>query len=160
MNRAYISIGSNQGNRREQMERAIAFLMVLGGAIVKRSDYFETKAWGKEDQPDFLNMCLELTTTKSAHKLLKVIQDIETQLDRQRTQKWGQRTVDLDILFFNDAIINDDQLTVPHPYIPQRKFVLVPLAQVAAGVVHPVLHKTVQQLLESCPDDLEVVKVG
>lgn len=160
MNKAYISIGSNLGNRREQMERAIAFLMVLAGVIIKRSDFYETRAWGKEDQPDFLNMCLMLQTTKSAPDLLKVIHDIETQLDRQRTEKWGQRTVDLDILFFNDEIINTDNLTIPHPYMAQRKFVLVPLAEIAPDFIHPIHHKSVQQLLAECPDELPVVNVG
>ncbi len=160
MNIAYLSLGSNEGNRQSWMEQAIDSLSVHAGNVFARSAFYETKAWGLTDQPDFLNMCIALETMLSPVDLLTVIQNTELQLGRTRTIKWGPRTLDVDILFFNNEIIQSEALIVPHPFVQDRRFVLMPLAEIASGLVHPIMKKTVAQLLDECPDGLEVKRIS
>ena len=156
MNTVYLLLGSNEGQREEWLQTAIELLQEKCGDIIKRSAIYETAAWGLEEQPDFLNMALRLNTALSPVELLQQTQAIEHQLGRQREVKWGQRTLDIDILFYNDELTDIPGLKIPHPYIQERRFALVPLAEIAPGYSHPIFHKTITQLLDECNDPLEV----
>ncbi len=160
MNEAYLSLGSNEGDRMQWLQRAMDLLAINCGTITKRSSVYETAAWGLTDQADFLNMAVEIQTTKTPTELLDAILDIETQLGRQRSVKWGPRTIDIDILLYNNSIIDTTKLIIPHPFLHQRLFTLLPLAEIAPKYLHPKLNKTVSELLAECPDELDVHKVG
>lgn len=158
MNTAYLLTGSNEGDRVAWLQQAIEMIQSDCGNIIQQSAIYQTAAWGIEDQPDFLNMALYIETELPPVKLLQAINKIESALGRQRTLKWGQRTLDIDILFYNNDIINLPQLTVPHPHLEKRRFALVPLNDIAPDLLHPVSHKTIAQLLAECEDTLEAVK--
>lgn len=129
------------------------------GTIKKSSSFYSTAAWGDNDQADFLNQVLEIETKLSSAELIRDTLKIETSMGRTRTFKNAARTIDIDILFFNNEIIKTKNLTVPHPEIQNRRFVLVPLVEIAASFNHPLLQKTVKKLLKVCPDELNVQKI-
>ncbi len=157
MTDVYLLLGSNEGNRELWLQQAIEQLGALGNTA-RQSAIYKTAAWGIENQPAFLNTALCLQTDLHPLELLQEIHAIEQNLGRQRTLKWGQRTLDIDILFYGDAIIDLPELKVPHPYLQDRRFALVPLNEIATDFLHPGLNKTISQLLEECPDKLEVEK--
>lgn len=144
---AYLSTGSNMGKRHEMLLKAISLLSASAGEIVTLSRVVETPAWGKTDQPDFLNQVLVLKTTLPPRELLNTILDIEMQMGRNRIEKWGPRIIDIDILFYDDEIINEDGLQIPHPWMHERRFVLEPLSEIAPDLLHPLLKKNMAELL-------------
>jgi len=152
----FLLLGTNLGNRDVNLSMARGHIGNKIGTILESSNIYETAAWGKEDQPDFLNQVVRLNTHLDPHTLMETLLWIETTLGRQRKVKWGERIIDLDILFYEDTVVNDEQLTIPHEGIPFRRFTLLPLNEIASTLVHPVLKKTVSQMLEECPDKLEV----
>lgn len=156
MNRVYLLLGSNEGDRRQWLQDAMGLLIQQCGTINRTSAIYQTAAWGLEDQPDFYNMALELDTALSPTELLQAIQDIEQQLGRQRVLKWGQRTLDIDVLFYNQEVLDTPELKIPHPYLQERRFALAPLNEIAPTLIHPVLHQPVSELLALCPDPLPV----
>lgn len=161
MNTALLIIGSNQGNIVENIRSANMYLNQSIGSIVKYSSLYQTAAWGKTNQPDFINQVIEIHTTLSPNDLLGSILTIEKKLGRIRTDaKWEERIIDIDILFYNDEIINEKHLKIPHPFLQDRKFVLVPLAEIAENMIHPVLNKSIQDLLKNCTDPLPVKKLN
>lgn len=149
-------MGTNLGKRDINLSMARAHLGEKIGTILYASKIYETAAWGKEDQPDFLNQVIMLKTHLNPRTLLKNLQEIESIMGRQRKIKWGERIIDLDILFYEDEVIHDEHITVPHPGIAFRKFTLLPLQEIAPKFIHPILKKTINQLLTECPDELEV----
>lgn len=159
MNQAYLLLGSNQGEREEFLLKAKEMLEIEAGEILKESSVYRTAAWGDLDQPDFLNQVVLISTQLHAADLLDSILGIEKKIGRIRTVKNAARVIDIDILFFNKELINQPGLTIPHPHIQDRRFVLVPLVEIAAGYEHPVLKKSVLTLLEICQDDLAVLPV-
>lgn len=161
MNNAYLLIGGNVGDRQENLRQAVnAIDTSCGGQVVQQSAIYETAAWGKTDQQAFLNQALLLSTAFTPLHLLQQILQTEVLLGRVRQERYGPRIIDIDILFFNDAIINEPALTIPHPEVQNRRFALVPLQEIAPGLVHPVLKKSIDQLLQECPDKLEVRKTS
>lgn len=156
MVQVYLLLGSNEGNRTEWLNKAMAELEQTVGKIIAKSALYETAAWGKEDQPDFLNMALCIETALTPEQLLQANQTIEQHMGRQRTIHWGQRTLDIDILFYGNEVVHLPTLEIPHPHIQDRRFALVPLNEIASSFSHPVLNKTISQLLQTCPDPLEV----
>ncbi len=160
MNRAYLILGGNKGDKEHNLKRARQLIVEEAGVIEKSSAVFATAAWGNKNQPDFLNQVVCIQTPLLAGDLLKKAISIERQLGRVRgEEKWMERTMDIDILFYNDDVINTADLIVPHPFLHQRKFVLVPMVQLAPMLVHPVLKKNMEALLLECSDNLKVMQV-
>jgi 2-amino-4-hydroxy-6-hydroxymethyldihydropteridine diphosphokinase len=172
-NLAYLSLGSNVGDRENHLRDAIARLKAAG-QIVSISSFYETEPVEVTGQAWFLNCAVALETTAAPHRLLAALLQIEHEMGRHRTQKKGPRTIDLDILLFKgmsgnvakeagggagDTILNTEQLTIPHPAMPQRRFVLEPLAEIAPEAWHPVLKKTVHELLAELPPGQTVRKI-
>lgn len=158
MNKAYLLIGGNMGERQQNLGRAITLLQGTG-KLCKTSGLYETAAWGKTDQPAFLNQALLLETALSARGLLQAVLRIEEEMGRKRTEKYGPRIIDIDILFYNYDSIQEPGLVVPHPEIQNRRFALEPLNEIAPHYRHPLLKKTIETLLNECPDKLEVHKL-
>lgn len=157
MNTAYLLLGGNLGNKEQNIAQAIALIEQKIGPTPKRSDIFITAAWGNEQQPEFYNQAIMVSTDLSAQVLLACLLKIEEELGRKRTNdKWQERTIDIDILFYNNEIINTEELKVPHPFLQDRRFVLEPLAKIAKDLIHPVLKKSIAVLLDECTDPLEV----
>lgn len=159
MNLAFLLLGSNEGNRMHWLQYAIQLIHEKIGLVVNCSSVYETAAWGLEDQNSFYNLVLAIETEQNAFQLLQSIQFIEQECGRQRNLKWGARTLDIDILYFNDEIIKTENLKVPHPFINKRKFTLVPLFEIAPSMIHPVFLISNEQLLLDCNDSLPVLKI-
>ncbi len=131
MNKAYLGLGTNMGDRETYLSSAVNLLDNYENiTVTNKSKIYETKAWGYIDQADFLNMCIEIKTSLNEYELLKVCQEVELKLNRERIIRWGPRTIDVDILFFNDVILNNEDLYIPHPRISERAFVLIPLMDI------------------------------
>ncbi|HEY9116256.1 MAG TPA: 2-amino-4-hydroxy-6-hydroxymethyldihydropteridine diphosphokinase [Roseivirga sp.] len=158
MSGIYLLLGSNIGKRFKNLERARELIVSNSITIRKESKIYETAAWGNEDQEAFLNQVIEVETGKSPQRLLKITQQIENEMGRVRYEKWGKRLIDIDILYFGDLVFAEDDLSLPHPGISDRRFTLVPLVEIAPDLVHPELKKTQTELLELCPDSLEVAE--
>lgn len=152
----FLSTGSNRGNRLRQLAIARQWIEERIGAIEAASHVYQTQAWGMEEQGDFLNQVLKVRTTLSPESVLENIQGIEKKMGRVREEKWGSRLIDIDILFYDNRIIHTSTLIVPHPLIPNRRFVLAPLQEIAPDFRHPLLQKTISELLTETPDSLEV----
>lgn len=160
MNKAYLLTGGNTGDRLSYLEMAIRELESECGRVIKESPIYETAAWGNTDQQAFLNQALLVETSLSAESLMTAILRIEEKMGRIRTIRYGPRTIDIDILFFNKDLFNSDHIKIPHPELANRRFALEPLKDIAAGYKHPILKKTVRQLLKDCPDNLAVKKIN
>jgi 2-amino-4-hydroxy-6-hydroxymethyldihydropteridine diphosphokinase len=155
---AFLLLGSNQGQPYEQLATARHHIAAQLGQVIAASSIYQTAAWGKTDQPDFLNQVLVLHTELDAHSLLQGMLAIEQAMGRQRLEYMGPRVIDIDLLAFGQAVIDEPGLQVPHPRIAARRFVLIPLQEVAPNWIHPLLGLTASSLLTVCPDSLNVNK--
>jgi len=156
---SYLLLGSNLGKREEIVEKATLSINQIIGTVSEYSSIYETLAWGIEDQPAFLNQVIKVETILNPHQLLTTINKIEKELGRIRHKKWAERLIDIDILYYDDIVMDTPHLTIPHAEIVNRKFTLAPLAEVAPKLIHPVLGKTQLELLRDCNDGLEVKKI-
>ena len=152
----FLLLGSNQGDSLHHLAEAARRVGENTGEIVARSSVYRTAAWGVADQPDFHNQVLEIRSGYSPSRLLEKLLAIEGAMGRVRGKKWGPRIIDLDILLYGQQVVNTDTLRIPHPGIPERRFTLVPLAEIAPHLLHPLLHKTIATLLRECTDSLPV----
>lgn len=148
----FLSLGSNLGDRIVLLQQVLNALGKDAGKIVNASSWYETEPVGKISQPWFVNCVAQLRTELAPEQMFAACRAIEDRLGRMRTQRWGPRTADIDILFYGGQIIRTPQLTIPHPELLRRRFVLVPLAQLAPDFIHPEIKKTVRQLLNECGD--------
>src|SRR5690606_10666949 len=159
MTLAYLLVGGNLGDRFAQVSNALQNIERDVGTVISRSSLYETEAWGKEDVPAYLNQVVAVDTELTARELLETVQEIEKRMGRARMEKWGSRLIDIDILFYGEECIDEPDLIIPHPFLAQRKFTLIPLNEIAADLIHPVFHKTVRELLSELKDPLTVLKV-
>lgn len=159
MNKVYILLGANLGNPNRQLEKSRLHLESRLGNLITASSLYQSEAWGLEDQPIFLNQVLLYQTTFTAQECLSICQQTEDELGRVRKEKWGARVIDIDILYFNSEIVETPQLHIPHPYIQDRKFTLMPLVEISPDYIHPKLKLSNKQLLLNCDDKLKVNKI-
>jgi 2-amino-4-hydroxy-6-hydroxymethyldihydropteridine diphosphokinase len=160
MNHAWLLTGGNIGNREQYLATARVLINQHCGSIIKTSSLYETAAWGKTDQPAFLNQALEVLTSLNAKQLMRCILKVEKMMGRIRKERYGPRLIDIDILLFNNEKHNYSFLKLPHPEMQNRRFALLPLAEIAPGIIHPVFNKTITDLLNECKDKLEVKKIA
>jgi 2-amino-4-hydroxy-6-hydroxymethyldihydropteridine diphosphokinase len=159
MNTIYLLLGSNMGNSNEQLLLAQKNIEDCIGKITLSSSLYSTAPWGNTNQADFLNQVLIVETPLTAVKVLKSVLAIEKKMGRVRTIKNAPRIIDIDILFFNNEMVQQKNLVIPHPEIQNRRFVLTPLAELMPAFVHPILKKSINQLLIACKDSLNVQKI-
>lgn len=152
MFKVYLILGGNLGDKYDNLQKAIDLIGIFIGDVIEKSSVYETEAWGKTDQPNFLNLALIAKTKLTPLEVLAEIHKIEYLLGRKREEHWGARTIDIDILFYDDEIINRSNLIIPHPYISQRRFVLAPLLEIIPNFVHPLLKQTIKILYSNCED--------
>ena len=152
----YLLLGSNLGDRAGLLQNTIERIGERIGHVTRFSSLYETAAWGGIEQPAFLNQVLEVSTIMAPEEVLRIILEIEHELGRVRYERWGARHLDIDILYFGKTVMDTPRLTVPHPRLHERRFTLVPLAEIAPKFMHPVLEKTNTELLEVCIDKEEV----
>ena len=155
----FISLGGNLGNTREIFKNAYAEIEKKLGPITKKSSIYQTAAWGPIPQPDFLNQVLCLSTEILPEQMMVILLDIEKSMGRIREERWGPRVIDLDILFYEDEIHTTELLQLPHPEIENRRFVLIPLVEIAADKIHPISKKTIADILAETKDDTEVIRL-
>lgn len=158
MNSVFLLTGTNLGNREENLAVARKLIKDQCGTIINTSSIYETAAWGKTDQPGFLNQALELETLLNAKQLIRRILKVEKQMGRLRKEKYDPRIIDIDILLFNNDVYHYDFLIIPHPELHNRRFALIPLAELSGEIVHPVFKTSIDILLKNCTDNLEVQK--
>ncbi|MES2620446.1 MAG: 2-amino-4-hydroxy-6-hydroxymethyldihydropteridine diphosphokinase [Bacteroidota bacterium] len=160
MKEVYLLLGSNEGGRKANLESALEKIELCCGKVLRCSSLYETEAWGLKEQPGFLNQAVLVLTGLKPFPLLSTLKTIERESGRTETVKWGPRVIDIDILFYAGETVNLPELKIPHPYLHERRFTLAPLNEIAAGFVHPVLRKSVGQLLDACTDEgaVRVVK--
>lgn len=159
LKKAYLLLGSNLGNREQYLSNAIDAINKNVGSIYLKSSIYETEAWGKTDQPGFLNLAIAIETRLTPIQLLESVLSIEAELGRVRHEKWGARMIDIDIIFYEDQIVNDENiLIIPHPEMQNRKFVLEPLAEIAPNFIHPIFKRSILQMLKTLCDPLAVEK--
>ena len=154
----YLALGTNLGDRQQNLKQALQKLPPQI-TVLNTSRLYETAPAYVIDQPAFLNMALKGQTNLSPEELLIYLKHIEDEMGRQQTIRYGPRIIDLDILFFDDWVLNTPDLQIPHPRLAERGFVLYPLADIAANLVHPVYHKTVKELLDALPEDAGIMQV-
>ncbi|HEY5463692.1 MAG TPA: 2-amino-4-hydroxy-6-hydroxymethyldihydropteridine diphosphokinase [Hanamia sp.] len=158
MNTIFLITGGNIGNRNKNLQTAAALIEKRIGRIIKSSKIYETDAWGITNQPSFYNQVHIIKSTFSAKEIIKRILKIEEKMGRIRTIKNAARIIDIDILFFNDEIINEPNLNIPHAEISNRRFVLTPLNELVPEMIHPVFNKSIHELLSACKDELKVTQ--
>ena len=156
---SYILTGGNLGDRHTNLSRAADLLDSRAGRILRRSSLYETAAWGIEAQPNFLNQVLEIETALDPETLLALLLDIEREMGRIRGEKFGPRTIDLDILLYGDLIMDTRDLDIPHPRMAERRFVLMPLSELIGDRLHPVTGRSIRDMLLDCTDPLEVNRI-
>jgi 2-amino-4-hydroxy-6-hydroxymethyldihydropteridine diphosphokinase len=159
MHGVFLLLGSNLGDKHLFLAQAIQHIEKDIAPVIKISSIYETQSWGKTDAPDYLNQVVMLQTGLPAQTILEKVLNIENILGRRREEKWGARTIDIDILFYGGAIIDEPGLHVPHPELHNRSFTLAPLAEIAPGLVHPVFNKNILQLKSELKDNLIVKKL-
>ncbi len=156
MHQVFVSLGSNVGNRKENLKQALLYLK-QNNQILHISSVYETAPWGNADQGNFLNQIAEIASDYKPAELLEFLQDIESQMGREPSEmRYQPRVIDIDILFYEHIIITSPALMIPHPLIHERRFILVPMVEIAEKFVHPVLGRTMKELLDRCDDDLEI----
>lgn len=160
MDETILLLGSNLGDTKKHISAAIELISKKIAKVKLVSCLYQTAAWGKTDQPDFINQAVVLDTNIEPKKLLQNILVIEKKLGRHRSEKWGSRIIDIDILFLGNQIIRQEDLTIPHPFLHKRRFTLMPLLEVRPDFVHPVLKETMTQLFEKLDDNLSVIKLN
>ncbi len=157
--KAYLLLGSNLGDREAYLNNALKMIADEVGEVKATSAIYETAAWGKTDQPGFLNLAVEVETKLSPMALLTKVLEIEHSLGRIREEKWGARLIDIDIILYGNEIVNvEHQLQIPHPEMQNRKFVMEPLVEIAANLIHPVFNKSLKEILINLTDTLSVSK--
>ncbi|MGF7233266.1 2-amino-4-hydroxy-6-hydroxymethyldihydropteridine diphosphokinase [Arachidicoccus sp.] len=159
MNKVYLLIGGNMGDMAASLAIAKKEITKRVGRINLSSSIYKTAAWGLENQPDFLNQVLAVDSDLQAQEILKIILDIECRMGRIREMKNGPRLIDIDILLFNEDIIDEENLKIPHSFLHRRNFTLAPLAEIVPNMVHPVLKKSIMQLLQESQDRLPVQRL-
>ena len=151
----YLGIGSNLGDKKNNCLKSLDRLSKRGVTITKKSAFYETKPWGVEEQPDFVNMTIEAETEISPEGLLDLLKGIEKEMGRRDVMRWGPRLIDLDILLYDDRTIQSESLIIPHPMLHKRDFVLLPLTEIAPEAVHPVLKITISELKKRYDDETD-----
>lgn len=158
MNTAYLLIGGNLGDRAAYLAEAVNQISARCGRVTNTSSLYETAAWGNTNQPAFYNQAICVETILEPETLLERLLTIEIEMGRVREEKYGPRTIDLDILMIDDKVLDTPTLTIPHPQLQNRRFALLPLIEIAPELHHPVSDKTIHELLLNCPDTLDVQK--
>ncbi|MEL7118033.1 MAG: 2-amino-4-hydroxy-6-hydroxymethyldihydropteridine diphosphokinase [Bacteroidota bacterium] len=157
--RLFLGTGTNLGDRKNNLNQALQFIKEYIGDVNTQSNIYQSKAWGKTDQPDFFNQVLEVFTNQEPQQVLENCLSIEQQMGRVRIEKWGTRIIDIDVLFYNDLVLNHPNLIIPHPFLQDRSFVLKPMAEIAPEFVHPVLRETIKNLLEKIEVENDCKKI-
>lgn len=163
MARVFLSIGSNLGDRVANIQQAVSMLSLDNRIkILKTSSFYETQPWGNKNQPWFINAAMAIEAVLDPEELLSIFQNIEAKLGRKRGlfKKWSERTLDIDILMYDEQIINSKNLIIPHPYMHERAFVLVPMLEVKADLVHPIFNKTISELYDELQNPEDVFLYG
>lgn len=156
MNEVYLQLGSNIGDRLDNLDQSIKIITERIGNVLEKSSVYESTPWGVENQRNFLNQVIFVKSNFDPYTILDLVLQIEKDMGRIRIEKWGERIIDIDILFIDDLIIESENLCIPHEFVAKRKFVLQPMCEIAPGFIHPKLNKTISQLLEECIDDEKV----